>query len=113
MIFILKQKIDEGNIDIYDEKKILIKMPTELHIKDRLNKRTRGKKHLEIYGGIFNPLLHNTIKRTLTKIKEENEQNEIKRKTKIFLPSIPSKNKTGNTSKRSKNVHTEVEKVGK
>ena len=109
----LKDKLDEGYQDVFDEKKILIRMPADKHVKDEMNKRTRGKKFTQYESNTINQLLPNTIIRTLTKIKEESELNELNRKTKIFLPAINTRPKTGRITKRNKEVEKEKEKEKK
>jgi len=86
----LKEKLEEGYQDFYNEKKILIRMPAETHLKDEINLRTRGKRIVQDESSTLNQQLPNTIRKTLTKIKEESEQIEEIRKTKTFLPPISS-----------------------
>ena len=109
----LKEKLDEGYQDVFDEKKILIRMPADKHVKDEMNKRTRSKKFTQYESNTINQLLPNTIIRTLTKIKEESEQNELNRKNKIILPAINTRPKTGRVTKRNKEVEKEKEKEKK
>jgi hypothetical protein len=106
----LKEKLDEGYQDIYNEKKILIRMPADKPVKDEFNKRTRGKKFIQYETNAINQLLPNTIRKTLTKIKEESEQNELNRKTKLFLPAITSRPKTGRVTNKNKGAENEKEK---
>ena len=106
----LKEKLDEGYQDSYNEKKILIRMPQEIHMKDEMNQRTRGRKSVQDASNTFNQLLPNTIKRTLTKIKEENELNEEIRKTKTILPIISSRPKSSYITNKNKSKKIEAEK---
>ena len=70
----LKEKVDEGISEYYSEPKNLVQAPIELHTKSEKNIRTREKRSIQFEGGnTFNENLPNTIKRALTKIKEENE----------------------------------------
>ena len=78
----LKEKLEENYIDFYSEKKNIMRMPEELHPKDEISIRRREKKSVQMETTAINELLPNTIKRTLTKIKEENEENELKKKNK-------------------------------
>ena len=105
----LKEKLDEGYQDIYNEKKILIRMPADKPVKDEFNKRTRGKKFIQYESNTINQMLPNTIRKTLTKIKEESEQNELNRKTKLVLPSITSRPKTGRVTNKNKGAEKEKE----
>ena len=106
----LKEKLDEGYQDFYNEKKTLIRMPQELHLRDEVNKRTRERRIVQEAGStLFNQQLPNTIKRTLTKIKEENEQQDEIRKTKTILPPISSRPKSSYIA--NKNKKKENEKV--
>ncbi len=106
----LKEKLDEGYQDFYNEKKTLIRMPQELHLRDEVNKRTRERRIVQEAGStLFNQQLPNTIKRTLTKIKEENEQQDEIRKTKTILPPISSRPKSSYIT--NKNKKKENEKV--
>ena len=106
----LKEKLDEGYQDFYNEKKVLIRMPEEIHQRDEVNKRTRGKKSVIDAGVTFNQQLPNTIKRTLTKIKEENDQNEEMIKGKTFLPPISARPKSSYLTNKNKKKEIEKEK---
>ena len=107
----LKEKLDEGYQDFYNEKKILIRMPADLHTKDEISKRTREKKVILDESSTLNQQLPNTIRRTLTKIKEESEQNEqVNKKSKFILPPITARPKTGNISNKNKKKEIEKEK---
>ena len=106
----LKEKLDEGYQDFYNEKKILIRMPQEPHLRDELSKRTREKRIIQEESSTFNQQLPNTIKRTLTKIKEENEQNEEIRKTKTILPPISSRPKSSYITNKNKKKEIEKDK---
>ena len=106
----LKEKLDEGYQDFYSEKKILIRMPAETHLRDGINLRTREKKLIQDAGSTFNQQLPNTIKRTLTKIKEESVQNEEIRKTKTVLPPIMSaRPKSSYITNKNKTKKKEIE----
>ena len=106
----LKEKLDENYQDFYNEKKILIRMPQEPHLRDELSKRTREKRIIQEESSTFNQQLPNTIKRTLTKIKEENEQNEEIRKTKTILPPISSRPKSSYITNKNKKKEIEKDK---
>ena len=106
----LKEKLDEGYQDLYNEKKILIRMPADLHLRDEMNKRTRGKRSVIDAGVTFNEQLPNTIKRTLTKIKEETIQNEEIRKTKTLLPPISARPKSSYITNKNKKKEIEKDK---
>ena len=106
----LKEKLDDGYQDFYNEKKILIRMPEEPHLRDEVNKRTREKRIIQEGSSTFNQQLPNTIKRTLTKIKEENEQNEEIRKTKTILPPISSRPKSSYITNKNKKKEIEKDK---
>lgn len=108
----LKEKLDEGYQDFYNEKKTLIRMPTDLHLKDEINKRTREKRIIQNEINTINQQLPNTIRRTLTKIKEENEHMEEIRQTKTFLPPINS-TRPKSSYFTNKNKKKEVEKEEK
>jgi hypothetical protein len=112
----LKEKPEEVYQDYYDEKKKTIRMPVDLHAKDEISsRRTREKKIVQDETNLINQQLPNTIKRTLTKIKEELEQNETIRKTKTFLPPInkrPQSSFVTNINKK-KEAEKEAEKEKK
>ena len=38
------EKLDEGYQDFYNEKKILIRMPADIHLRDEINRRTRERR---------------------------------------------------------------------
>ena len=89
----LKEKVDEGYSEFYSEQKNIGKAPIELHIRDEKNIRTREKRSTQIETGkTYNENLPNTIKRVLTKIKEENEENEKNKK--LLLPVIKARPKS-------------------
>ena len=106
----LKEKLDEGYQDFYNKKKILISIPADLHLKDEISKRTREKRIIQDEISTINQLLPNTIKRTLTKIKEESEQNEQIRKTKTFFPPINTRPKSSYINNKNKKKEIEKEK---
>ena len=105
----LKEKLEEEYQDIYAEKKSNIRMPTDLHLKKEINKRTREKKVVQDESSTFNQQLPNTIKRTLTKIKEENEQMEQIKNAKTILPLIGSRPKTSHLPNKHKKKEGEKE----
>ena len=106
----LKEKLDEGYQDYYNEKKNLIRMPADLHLKDEINRRTREKRIIIDGSSTINQQLPNTIRRTLTKIKEEIDQNEEIRKTKTVLPPIMSaRPKSSYITNKNKNKKKEIE----
>ena len=106
----LKEKLDEGYQDFYNEKKIFLRMPKEIHMKDEMNQRTRERRSVQDASTTFNQFLPNTIKRTLSKIKEENDLNEEIRKTKTILPPINLRPKSGYITNRNKSKKIEAEK---
>ena len=97
----LKEKLEENYIDFYSEKKNIMRMPEELHPKDEISIRRREKKSVQMEATAINELLPNTIKRTLTKIKEENEENELKKKNKTILPIINQRPKSNYITKKN------------
>ena len=104
----LKEKVDDGYSDFYPDKKVTTRLPTDLHIGDEKNIRTREKRSVQIEAGrTYNENLPNTIKKKLDKIKEENEENKIGKKT--ILPLIKNRPKS-NYVINSKNIIKENEK---
>ena len=85
-------------------------MPADLHLRDEMNKRTREKRSVIDAGVTFNEQLPNTIKRALTKIKDETNQNEEIRKTKTFLPPISARPKSSYITNKNKKKEIETDK---
>ena len=108
----LEEKLEENYIEVSSTKKNVIKMPEELHTKDEMNRRIREKRTVPMESPTFDQFLPNTIKRTLTKIKEEEEENEQNRKNKkIILPPITQRPKSTYISKKKQKKEVEKEKV--
>ena len=85
-------------------------MPADLHLKDEINRRTREKRIIIDGSSTINQQLPNTIRRTLTKIKEEIDQNEEIRKTKTVLPPIMSaRPKSSYITNKNKTKKKEIE----
>ena len=64
----LKEKVEEGYTDFFNEQKTVSNKPKESHIRDEKNARTREKRSTPFETGItYNENLPNTIKRVLTK----------------------------------------------
>ena len=105
----LKEKVDEGISEYYSEPKNLVQAPIELHTKSEKNIRTREKRSIQFEGGnTFNENLPNTIKRALTKIKEENEENEKNKK--LLLPIIKSRPKSNYVFNKNKKIENDNKK---
>ena len=110
----LKEKEEAVHEDYYEDKKQTIRMPVDIHSKDEIvSKRTREKKIVQDESSLINQQLPNTIKRTLTKIKEEIEQSETIRKTKTFLPPINKRPQSTFNPNKNKKDKTEIEKEKK
>ena len=104
----LKEKVEEGYTDIFNEQKTVSNKPKESHIRDEKNARTREKRSTPFETGItYNENLPNTIKRVLTKIKEENEENEKNKK--LILPKI--KNRPKSNYVFNKNYNKKLEEM--
>ena len=89
----LKEKVDEGYSEYYSEQKNISRAPLELHTRDEKKIRTREKRATQLEArNTYNENLPNTIKRALTKIKEENEENEKNKK--LLLPVIKNRPKS-------------------
>ena len=89
----LKEKAEDGYTDFFDQKKLIYKLPFEKPSKDEYSVRTREKRIAQMEPAlIFNENLPNTIKKRLTKIKEENEENEKNKK--LLLPQIKTRPKS-------------------
>ena len=102
----LKEKMDEGAAEFYGEQKNIAKLPLELHTQGEKNIRTREKRNIQFEAGnTFNEYLPRTIKRTLTKIKEENEENEKNKK--LLLPIIKNRPKSNYIFNKNKKVENE------
>ena len=102
----LKEKMDEGAAEFYGEQKIIAKLPLELHTQGEKNIRTREKRNIQFEAGnTFNEYLPRTIKRTLTKIKEENEENEKNKN--LLLPIIKNRPKSNYIFNKNKKVENE------
>ena len=105
----LKEKMDEGAAEFYGEQKNIAKLPLELHTQGEKNIRTREKRNIQFEAGnTFNEYLPRTIKRTLTKIKEENEENEKNKK--LLLPIIKNRPKSNYIFNKNKKVENENKK---
>ena len=105
----LKEKVDEGISEYYSEPKNLVQAPIELHTKSEKNIRTREKRSTQFEAGnTFNENLPNTIKRALTKIKEENEENEKNKK--LLLPIIKSRPKSNYVFNKNKKIENDNKK---
>ena len=104
----LKEKVEEGYTDFFNEQKTVSNKPKESHIRDEKNARTREKRSTPFETGItYNENLPNTIKRVLTKIKEENEENEKNKK--LILPKI--KNRPKSNYVFNKNYNKKLEEM--
>ena len=89
----LKEKVEDGYSDFYSDTKQIVKLQFEKHIKKEQNLRTREKRIAQMEPAItYNENLPNTIKKRLTKIKEENEENEKNKK--LILPQIKARPKS-------------------
>ena len=89
----LKEKVEEGYSEFYSDQKNVEKVPLEIHSRGEKNIRTREKRYIQPEAGnTYNENLPNTIKRALTKIKEENEENEKNKK--LMLPIIKNRPKS-------------------
>ena len=89
----LKEKAEDGYTDFFDQKKLIYKLPFEKPSKDEYSVRTREKRIAQMEPALtFNENLPNTIKKRLTKIKEENEENEKNKK--LLLPQIKTRPKS-------------------
>ena len=88
-----KEKIEEGYSDFFVEQKQVVRLPSEKRTKDEQSIRIREKRFAQMEPAItYNENLPNTIKKTLTKIKEESE--EIEKNKKLLLPPIKSRPKS-------------------
>ena len=97
----LKEKVEEGIQEFYNEQKPTTRIPTDLHSKDEKNIRIREKRTAQMEPSMtYNENLPNTIKKTLTKIKEENEENEKNKK--LILPMIKNRPKSNYIVNRNK-----------
>ena len=97
----LKEKVEEGIQEFYNEQKPTTRIPTDLHSRDEKNIRIREKRTAPLEPAIiYNENLPNTIKKTLTKIKEENEENEKNKK--LILPIIKNRPKSNYIVNRNK-----------
>ena len=99
----LKEKIEDKYDDIYyqDKKNLLIK-PSEKKIRDGFKIRIREKKYVPPGNDMLEQELPSTIKKTLTKIKEQNLQEEENKK-KTILPPINSRPKSQYLPKKNTN----------
>ena len=103
----LKEKVDEVYSDFYPDKKVITRIPTDLHNIEEKNIRTREKRSVQIEAGTtYNEKLPNTIKKKLDKIKEESVENKIGKRT--ILPLIKTRPKS-NYVLNKKNIRKENE----
>ena len=97
----LKEKVEEGIQEFYNEQKPTSRPHTDLRTKNEKNIRIREKRNAQMEPAItYNENLPNTIKKTLTKIKEENEENEKNKK--LILPMIKARPKSNYIVNRNK-----------
>ena len=105
----LKEKVEEGYSEFFTEQKNVVKSPIEFHKRDEKNIRTREKISTQFESGVtYNENLPNTIKKTLTKIREENEENEKNKK--LLLPIIKKRPKSNYVFNKNNNKFLEKQK---
>ena len=105
----LKEKVEEGYSEFYSDQKNVERVPLEIHTRGEKNIRTREKRYTQPEAGnTYNENLPNTIKRALTKIKEENEENEKNKK--LMLPIIKNRPKSNYVFNKNNTKQIENEK---
>ena len=108
----LKEKVEEGYSEFYSDQKNVEKVPLEIHSRGEKNIRTREKRYIQPEAGnTYNENLPNTIKRALTKIKEENEENEKNKK--LMLPIIKNRPKSNYVFNKNNTKQVENKKSKK
>ena len=104
----LKEKVEEGYTEFYNEQKHKnIRLPSNKSVTDEKNIRTREKRSTQTEA-TYSENLPNTIKKALTKIREENEENEKNKK--LLLPPIKKRPKSNYVFNKNNTKQIENEK---